>query len=86
MYDQEKLFGPMYFFVSKSKKRIHLLGGMIINDCTNPFVLFFLLLFVLFRVSVMQWKQQFLQWSNIKENQIAVFTSDCKEKVRKKKG
>ncbi|KAI8139758.1 P-loop containing nucleoside triphosphate hydrolase protein [Fennellomyces sp. T-0311] len=31
-------------------------------------------------VSVMQWKQQFLQWSNIKENQIAVFTSDCKEK------
>ncbi|KAI9246244.1 P-loop containing nucleoside triphosphate hydrolase protein [Phascolomyces articulosus] len=31
-------------------------------------------------VSVMQWKQQFLQWSSIKENQIAVFTSDCKEK------
>ncbi|KAI8379595.1 P-loop containing nucleoside triphosphate hydrolase protein [Radiomyces spectabilis] len=31
-------------------------------------------------VSVMQWKQQFLQWSNIKENQIAVFTSDCKER------
>ncbi|KAI8065782.1 P-loop containing nucleoside triphosphate hydrolase protein [Gongronella butleri] len=31
-------------------------------------------------VSVMQWKQQFLQWSNIKESQIAVFTSDCKEK------
>lgn len=30
----------------------------------------------------MQWKQQFLQWSNIKENQIAVFTSDCKEKVK----
>lgn len=29
----------------------------------------------------MQWKQQYLQWSNIKENQIAVFTSDCKEKV-----
>ena len=32
-------------------------------------------------VSVMQWKQQFLQWSNIRENQIAVFTSDQKEKV-----
>ncbi|CAO3633139.1 unnamed protein product [Mucor hiemalis] len=31
-------------------------------------------------VSVMQWKQQFLQWSSIKENQVAVFTSDCKEK------
>ncbi|KAI8876274.1 DNA repair helicase rad25 [Backusella circina FSU 941] len=31
-------------------------------------------------VSVMQWKQQFLQWSTIKENQVAVFTSDCKEK------
>jgi len=31
-------------------------------------------------VSVMQWKQQFLQWSNIKENQIAVFTSDQKER------
>lgn len=31
-------------------------------------------------VSVMQWKQQFLQWSSVKENQVAVFTSDCKEK------
>ncbi|RHZ44775.1 hypothetical protein Glove_709g103 [Diversispora epigaea] len=31
-------------------------------------------------VSVMQWKQQFLQWSNIKESQIATFTSDHKEK------
>ncbi|OZJ05509.1 putative DNA repair helicase ercc3 [Bifiguratus adelaidae] len=31
-------------------------------------------------VSVMQWKQQFLQWSNIKENQIALFTSDQKQK------
>ncbi|RIB30035.1 P-loop containing nucleoside triphosphate hydrolase protein [Gigaspora rosea] len=31
-------------------------------------------------VSVMQWKQQFLQWSNIKESQISVFTSDQKEK------
>ncbi|KAJ1922581.1 DNA repair helicase RAD25 [Coemansia sp. S100] len=29
-------------------------------------------------VSVMQWKQQFLQWSTIKEEQIAVFTSDQK--------
>ncbi|RUP09025.1 component of the holoenzyme form of RNA polymerase transcription factor [Jimgerdemannia flammicorona] len=28
----------------------------------------------------MQWKQQFLQWSSIKENQIAVFTSDQKER------
>ncbi|PIA19041.1 DNA repair helicase rad25 [Coemansia reversa NRRL 1564] len=29
-------------------------------------------------VSVMQWKQQFLQWSTIKEEQIALFTSDVK--------
>lgn len=33
-------------------------------------------------VSVMQWKQQFLQWSNINERQIAVFTSDQKEKFQ----
>lgn len=31
-------------------------------------------------VSVMQWKQQFLQWSNIQENQVAVFTAENKEK------
>ncbi|KAK3813309.1 MAG: P-loop containing nucleoside triphosphate hydrolase protein [Benniella sp.] len=31
-------------------------------------------------VSVLQWKQQFLLWSNIKPHQIAVFTSDQKEK------
>lgn len=31
-------------------------------------------------VSVMQWKQQFLQWSNIQENQVAVFTAESKEK------
>jgi hypothetical protein len=35
-----------------------------------------------FSVSVMQWKQQFLQWSNIQEKQISVFTADEKEKVR----
>lgn len=33
-------------------------------------------------VSVMQWKQQFMQWSNITDRQIAVFTADQKEKVR----
>ncbi|BFZ54541.1 DNA repair helicase RAD25 [Savitreella phatthalungensis] len=33
-------------------------------------------------VSVMQWRQQFLQWSNIKADSIAVFTSDHKEKFR----
>ena len=32
-------------------------------------------------VSVMQWKQQFMQWSNVTEKQIAVFTADQKEKV-----
>jgi len=34
-----------------------------------------------FRVSVMQWKQQFMQWSNVTDRQIAVFTADQKEKV-----
>ncbi len=33
-------------------------------------------------VSVMQWRQQFLQWSNINDKQIALFTADHKEKVR----
>ncbi|CAG8506234.1 16621_t:CDS:10, partial [Acaulospora colombiana] len=37
-------------------------------------------------VSVMQWKQQFVQWSNIKESQIAVFTSDQKEKFSGQSG
>ncbi|CAK5269210.1 unnamed protein product [Mycena citricolor] len=32
------------------------------------------------RVSVMQWRQQFLQWSNVTEKQIAVFTADQKER------
>ncbi|EJD02536.1 DNA repair helicase rad25 [Fomitiporia mediterranea MF3/22] len=31
-------------------------------------------------VSVMQWKQQFMQWSNVTEKQIAVFTADQKER------
>ncbi|SCV68570.1 BQ2448_691 [Microbotryum intermedium] len=31
-------------------------------------------------VSVMQWKQQFLQWCTIKDSAIAVFTADQKEK------
>jgi DNA excision repair protein ERCC-3 len=31
-------------------------------------------------VSVMQWRQQFLQWSNVTDRQIAVFTADQKEK------
>ncbi|KAK0541409.1 DNA repair helicase RAD25 [Tilletia horrida] len=31
-------------------------------------------------VSVMQWRQQFLQWSNIQDNQISVFTADHKQK------
>ena len=34
-----------------------------------------------FSVSVMQWKQQFLQWSNVTDKQIAVFTADQKERV-----
>ncbi|KAJ1912546.1 DNA repair helicase RAD25 [Tieghemiomyces parasiticus] len=31
-------------------------------------------------VSVMQWKQQFLHWSNLPERQVAVFTADKKER------
>lgn len=31
-------------------------------------------------VSVAQWRQQFLQWSNLQENQVSVFTADAKEK------
>ncbi|TIB68646.1 DNA repair helicase rad25 [Wallemia mellicola] len=31
-------------------------------------------------VSVMQWKQQFMQWSNVNDSQISVFTADQKEK------
>ncbi|KZT29693.1 DNA helicase [Neolentinus lepideus HHB14362 ss-1] len=31
-------------------------------------------------VSVMQWKSQFMQWSNVTDRQIAVFTADQKEK------
>ncbi|CCU99475.1 unnamed protein product [Malassezia sympodialis ATCC 42132] len=31
-------------------------------------------------VSVMQWRQQFLQWSNVQESQISVFTADEKQK------
>ena len=30
----------------------------------------------------MQWRQQFMQWSNVTDRQIAVFTADQKEKVR----
>ncbi|PWN42531.1 DNA repair helicase rad25 [Ceraceosorus guamensis] len=31
-------------------------------------------------VSVMQWKREFMQWSNIQDHQISVFTADQKEK------
>ena len=31
----------------------------------------------------MQWRQQFMQWSNVTDRQIAVFTADQKEKVCK---
>ncbi|KAJ7116374.1 DNA helicase [Mycena epipterygia] len=37
-------------------------------------------------VSVMQWKQQFMQWSNVTERQIAVFTADQKEKFAGESG
>ena len=44
-------------------------------------VFFSAFLIIFFSVSVMQWKQQFLQWSNVTDRQIAVFTADQKEKV-----
>ncbi|KAL0954646.1 hypothetical protein HGRIS_003598 [Hohenbuehelia grisea] len=37
-------------------------------------------------VSVMQWKQQFMMWSNITDRQIAVFTADQKEKFAGESG
>ncbi|PPQ88714.1 hypothetical protein CVT25_009478 [Psilocybe cyanescens] len=37
-------------------------------------------------VSVMQWKQQFMQWSNVTDRQIAVFTADQKEKFAGESG
>ncbi|KAM6504261.1 DNA helicase [Amanita muscaria] len=37
-------------------------------------------------VSVMQWKQQFLQWSNVTDRQIAIFTADQKEKFAGESG
>ncbi|KAI9505651.1 transcription factor TFIIH complex ERCC-3 subunit [Coemansia spiralis] len=36
--------------------------------------------------SVLQWKQQFLQWSTIKEEQIAVFTAEKKERFQGEAG
>ncbi|KAF8501393.1 P-loop containing nucleoside triphosphate hydrolase protein [Russula emetica] len=37
-------------------------------------------------VSVMQWRQQFMQWSNVTDRQIAVFTADQKEKFAGESG
>lgn len=37
-------------------------------------------------VSVMQWKQQFMLWSNVTDRQIAVFTADQKEKFAGESG
>ncbi|KAL1700342.1 P-loop containing nucleoside triphosphate hydrolase protein [Schizophyllum commune] len=37
-------------------------------------------------VSVMQWKQQFMQWSNTTDKQIAVFTAESKEKFATESG
>ncbi|THU78726.1 DNA helicase [Dendrothele bispora CBS 962.96] len=37
-------------------------------------------------VSVMQWKQQFMQWSNVTDKQVAVFTSERKEKFAGESG
>lgn len=37
-------------------------------------------------VSVMQWRQQFMMWSNVTDRQIAVFTADQKEKFSGESG
>ncbi|KIY51899.1 DNA repair helicase rad25 [Fistulina hepatica ATCC 64428] len=37
-------------------------------------------------VSVAQWKQQFTQWSNVTDRQVAIFTSDQKEKFAGESG
>ncbi|CAE7131233.1 unnamed protein product [Rhizoctonia solani] len=37
-------------------------------------------------VSVMQWKREFMQWSNITDKQISVFTADQKEKFAGESG
>ncbi|OJT04866.1 hypothetical protein TRAPUB_4438 [Trametes pubescens] len=37
-------------------------------------------------VSVMQWRQQFMQWSNVTDKQIAVFTAESKEKFAGESG
>ncbi|KAF5324400.1 hypothetical protein D9619_011265 [Psilocybe cf. subviscida] len=37
-------------------------------------------------VSVVQWKQQFMQWSNVTDRQIAIFTADQKEKFAGESG
>lgn len=37
-------------------------------------------------VSVMQWRQQFMQWSNVTDRQIAVFTADQKERFAGESG
>ena len=37
-------------------------------------------------VSVVQWRQQFLQWSNIKPESIAIFTADNKERFKGQSG
>jgi hypothetical protein len=48
-------------------------------DCTHAGSL--TLTHLTLSVSVMQWKQQFMLWSNVTERQVAVFTADQKEKV-----
>lgn len=37
-------------------------------------------------MSVVQWRQQFIQWSDIDPDQIAIFTSDSKDKFRGEAG
>lgn len=51
--------------------------------CTSSWVFFLLFYFglTIYSVSVMQWKSQFRQWSNVTDRQIAVFTADQKEKA-----
>ena len=49
--------------------------------CTSSYISFHMFKLSRIRVSVMQWKQQFLMWSTLREDQIAVFTADQREQV-----
>ena len=78
LHDQEVLPGAVHIFVGISPS---LSRPLSLGRCHRLTIAFCLCSLSAFRVSVMQWRQQFMQWSNITDKQIAVFTADQKEKV-----